>query len=69
VPGPAGWGQKGQKIPLLALRACFLFPDDKNAVKGRNTHGYSRNSILITSSAGQHQEVSIPEIPPVVGEL
>ena len=32
-------------------------------------HGCSINSILITGSAGQYQEMSVPEIPRVVGEL
>jgi hypothetical protein len=51
----------------LSSSSCLLpVLNNKNAVKGRNTHGYSRNSILITGSAGQHQEMSNPEICAVV---
>jgi len=54
----------------LSCSLCPLpVPNNTNAVKGSNMLGYSRNSILIAGSAGQNQEMSIPEIPPVVGEL
>jgi hypothetical protein len=65
VPGPAGWGQRGQKLPSSS--SCLLpVPNNKNAVQGRNTHGYLKNThgyfrhsiliTLITGSAAQHQE-------------
>jgi hypothetical protein len=60
-----------ERIENSPSSSSCLLPvlNNKNAVKGRNTHGCSRNSILNRSSAGQHQEMSIPVIPPVVGKL
>jgi len=56
-------------VTSLSSSSCLLrVPNCKNAVEGRNTHGCARNSTLIAGSAGQQQEMSVPEISPVVGE-
>ena len=57
-------------VTSLSSSPCLLpVENNKNAVEGRNTHACPRNSTLIAGSAGQQQELSVPEIPPVVGEL